>query len=492
MINIALSALMLLLGQQAPLPQALPAAQIATQAGGAQAAALPARQAQNNAIQQLPAVQVEDQQRVGVSPFDVRIASADLRPLLTSIAQYYGLNLVMNEAIGGTFTGDLRGVNLEDALVILLEPLDVVYEIDGQLLRIFEREMESQTFEFNYITTQRTLTRSLSASAGAGAGGGGGTTSISGTESTNLLEDVETDLQTLISGEDGSGLIFNQMAGLIVATDFRKNLDIIGNYLEMIQNAVQRQVIIEARIVEVKLNDDFQAGIDWSAILGNTGAIAQSLGTAAAGFNWTANHENFTAVLQALSQQGTVNVLQQNSLTTLNQQPAVFRVGTQDVFFTTTTQVDPRTGTIIQTATTPETINEGVVLDVTPQISSDGIITLNIHPTITERTGQVTSPDGNTVPIVDVRETDLVSRVADGNTVVLAGLISDRVIENIRSIPVLGSLPFIGGLFRRTQRESQKTDLVILLTPRIITIENAGEYAQERLEEQDQLRQQLD
>jgi type II secretory pathway component GspD/PulD (secretin) len=157
------------------------------------------------------------------------------------------------------------------------------------------------------------------------------------------------------------------------------------------------------------------------------------------------------------------------------------------VFFTTITQVDPRTGTIIQTATVPSTINEGVVLDVTPQISDDGIITMNIHPTITERTGVATSPQGNSVPIVDLRETDTVVRVAEGETVVIAGLISDRQLEETSKVPLLGDIPVVGPLFRKKRLESRKTDLVILLTPRILTIRSAVDYSRSRVEAQERM-----
>ncbi len=189
-----------------------------------------------------------------------------------------------------------------------------------------------------------------------------------------------------------------------------------------------------------------------------------------------------------LSQTGTVNVLSSPSVSTLNNQPAVMRVGTQDVFFTTTNTIDPTTGAIVKSSTTPSTINEGVVLDVTPQISSDGIITMNIHPTITERTGQATSPEGISVPIVDVRETDVVIRVADGETAVIAGLMSDRTLSEVNKVPILGSLPLIGGIFRKTELETRKTDMVILISPRILTIRTAADYARERVEQQEALK----
>ena len=462
-------ALLMLVGGQQQLPRELNVSQIAGTGGGS-AVAIPAAQAAPTA-QQLPAVQLETQPQAEIAPFGVEIVGPiDLRLLLTAIAQYFNLNLLMDQEISGTVSStNLVDVTIEEALRVLLEPRGVEYRIEGDLLIVEPPQMESWTFEFNYITTQRSLSRSLSANAsaggggagttgpgggpaiGGGGGGGGGTTSISGTEQTNLLADVDTQLQLLKSAE--GTVIFNQMAGLIFATDFPRNLDTIASFLEMVENAVSRQVVIEAKIIEVKLNDDFQAGIDWTAILGNTLRTTQSLGTLQGGFNLNVTNENFTAVIQALSQHGTVNVLSSPTVSTLNNQAAVMRVGTQDVFFTTTTQVDPLTGLVLS-STVPATINEGVVLDVTPQISGDGIITMNIHPTITERTGQATSPDGLTVPIVDVRESDTVVRVAEGETVVLAGLISSRTIEQVNKVPVLGDIPLLGNLFRRVTREN--------------------------------------
>ncbi len=496
-------ALALMFAQQPRLPQQLSVSQIATTDGGSAGATSQAGPPPAAPVQQLPAVQLEVEPQVGTGSFDVEVVDGDLRLLLSVVGANFGLNVVMDRDIAETVSLNLIDVTLEEALEVILFPLELEYQLDGDLLRVTRPQMESRTFEFDYVTTQRTLSRSLSTSASTGGGGGGGnatggqtagggagggggsSTSISGTEETNLLEDIEEGLQELKS-DDGT-VIYNQMAGLIFATDFRRNLDTIATYLEMVQNAVNRQVVIEARIIEVKLNDDFQAGIDWSAIVGNL-TLTQAFGAARSGFTMQATDGNYSALIQALNQRGTVNVLSSPTVATLNNQPAIMRVGTQDVFFTTTTQVDPRTGTIIQTATTPNTINVGVVLDVTPQISGDGIITMNIHPTITERTGQATSPDGSSVPIVDVRESDTVVRVAEGETIVISGLISDRTLEAETRVPVLGSLPLIGNLFRKVSRENRKTDLVILLTPRILTVRSAADYARQRIEAQEKLK----
>ena len=460
---------------------------------------------------QLPAPQIEQtpQAQAPGTRFTVQFAEADLRGVLSALAQYHGLNLVMPPAVSGMVTVDLNMVTLQEALDAILTPRNLQYSVDGSLLRVDVIQMESRTFSFDYITTQRALSRSVTASSsagggvsiqggggaggggvtgGGGGGGGGGGASVSGTESTNLLLDVEAGLNAMKSAT--GKFVYNKMAGLIFATDFPKNLDAMGLFLETVEGAVHRQVVIEAKVVEVKLNEDSQAGINWNAVLGNALRIEQTLGVQGA-FQATATYKDFNAVLSALQNQGTVDVLSSPTIATLNNQPAVIRVGTQDVFFTTTTQVDPRTGTIVQTSVTPAAINEGIVLDVTPQISDDGIITMDIHPTITERTGQATSPRGDSVPIVDVRETDVVVRIAEGETVMIGGLISNRKIETINKIPVLGDVPLIGGLFRRSVKETRKVDLVILLTPRILNVRTAVDYTKKRLEEQDKFRSQV-
>jgi general secretion pathway protein D len=168
----------------------------------------------------------------------------------------------------------------------------------------------------------------------------------------------------------------------------------------------------------------------------------------------------------------------------MNNEPAIMRIGTQDVFFVTTSQIDATTGRILQTTVTPQPITEGVVLSVTPQVAGDGMINMSISPSITERTGEATSRFGDTVPIITVREADTLVRVHENETIVIAGLMQERMTRDQMKVPVLGDLPIVGGLFRRDTRSSHKTDLVILLTPTIMTPGRAAENAaseQERL-----------
>jgi MSHA biogenesis protein MshL len=179
-----------------------------------------------------------------------------------------------------------------------------------------------------------------------------------------------------------------------------------------------------------------------------------------------------------------VNVVATPQVNALNNEPAIMRVGTQDVFFKTTSQVDAVTGRILQTTVEPQAITEGVMLSVTPQISGDGMINMSITPSLTERTGQAVSRFGDTVPILSVREADTLVRVHESETIVIAGLMSERTSKDQSKVPIFGDLPGIGGLFRRDSRERKKTDLVILLTPTIMTparVPLAAEQAQQRV-----------
>ena len=135
---------------------------------------------------------------------------------------------------------------------------------------------------------------------------------------------------------------------------------------------------------------------------------------------------------------------------------------------------------MLQTVVTPQTINEGVTLSVTPQIAADGIINMSIMPSITERTGTATSRLGDPVPIVSVRETDTLVRVHEGETIVIAGLMQDRTSVDKSKVPILGDVPLVGGLFRREERTKRKTDLVILLTPTVMTRDEIAASASAR------------
>jgi MSHA biogenesis protein MshL len=420
-----------------------------------------------------------------------------IRDILLLLVRDTRLSVIPHPSLDQMFIGDLKNVSLREALDLILEPLGLDYSVRGQVIRVFPRELETRFYSIDYVITQRTGTRSIAATTGAsgvsglggtslpssisagsagttafaGSGGaqGGSTSQVSGTDSPNLYVDLAEGVRTLLSEEGRMSL--DRTAALLQVTDAPGRLARVEQYLEAVMLRVTRQVQIEAKVIEVELHEEFSAGINWKLVLGgltNSATISQTLAPATSGgFTLALKAGDFSALLNAFAAQGKVNVLSSPRITAMNNEPAVMRIGTQDVFFVTTTQVDPL-GNILQTAVTPQTLTEGVTLSVTPQVSADGIIHLSVNPSITERTGVATSRLGDTVPIISVRETDTLVRVREGETIVIAGLMQDRANADTAKVPLLGDVPVVGNLFKRSEKTRRKTDLVILMTPTIM------------------------
>jgi MSHA biogenesis protein MshL len=429
-----------------------------------------------------------------------------VRELLLLLVRDTNLSVVPDPDVDGTFSGELKNVTLRQALDLILHPLTLEYQFADNILRVTRRQMETQIFNINHVATRRSGSRGSGRGLGAtgagltggagGAGGGGGyggtgggyggvggygggaggiggnSASVSSSDFGDVFEEIQGGLQTLMSSDGRFNL--DRKVGLLQVTDYRSNLDLIAQYLEAVETRVLRQVQIQAKVVEVELRDEFSAGIDWSAVFrsaGNSVTMTQRLAPTrgSSAFTVGVNIRDFKGLLEAFASQGKVNVMASPRVMAMNNEPAVMRVGTQDVFFVTTSQVDATTGQILQTVVTPQSITEGIILSVTPQIGADGIIHLSITPTITERTGTATSRLGDQVPIVAVRETDTMVRVHEGETVVIAGLMQERALTDKTKVPVLGDIPLVGGLFQRQEKSKRKTDLVIMLTPVILS-----------------------
>jgi type II secretory pathway component GspD/PulD (secretin) len=188
----------------------------------------------------------------------------------------------------------------------------------------------------------------------------------------------------------------------------------------------------------------------------------------AAGIRMTHHQGNFSAVLDALKLQGNLKVVSKPRLRTLNNQPAVVRVG-QDipVFLRQVTLSGTQNPIPVETETI-QTITVGTVLSITPQISSDGLITLDITPAVSRLVRMETSVSGNNAPVIDIRQASSIVRVRDGATIVMGGLVQDSSSTTHRKIPVLGDIPLLGKIFTGTYDNSERTELIFFLTPRII------------------------
>jgi MSHA biogenesis protein MshL len=415
--------------------------------------------------------------------------------LLLMLVRGTRLSVVPDPDVQGTFRGELKDVTLRQAFEMILQPHGYDYSVQGNLVRVFRRRFETRRFDLNYVITRRTGSRTLSASnaitpSGAPgmnpatpANGQGSSAEVVDTDAGDIFADLSAGVQTLLSPEGRFNM--DRKAALLQATDFPDRLDQIQLYLDAVQHRATRQVQIQAKVIEVVLSEEFAAGLNWHLLIKHAGdsvSLTQNVAPTAAGtLTVGLNIKDFTGLLSAFASQGRVNVMASPTVNALNNEPAIMRVGTQDVFFKTTTQTDAVTGRILQTTVEPQAITEGVVLSVTPQIAGDGMINMSISPSLTERTGQATSRFGDTVPILSVREADTMVRVHENETIVIAGLMDERLRREQRKVPFLGDLPGVGAIFRSQTTSLRKTDLVILLTPTVMTPARVAEAVAKEL-----------
>ncbi|MEA3347727.1 MAG: hypothetical protein U9Q39_01565, partial [Pseudomonadota bacterium] len=322
-----------------------------------------------------------------------------------------------------------------------------------------------------------------------GSSGGAGGFEIS-TEANEEYLQVWENIEKALGGESGGSgegallspdarVEINPMGGLIVVTDRQENLVLVERYLYDLQQALRRQVIIEAKIIQVSLSRGFEYGIDWNLlasdfIKGGSLSLATNFASGATGLNveykGDPNRKNvLDGVLDALSTQGNVKVLSSPRISVLNNQSAVITVGREIPYL----QWQAQSSDDEQTVIVPEvvTADTGISLGITPQIDADGVIILHIIPVVSELAEYKTfSYDNNTfdVPIIDTRQTDTIVRVDDGKTIIIGGLISEIDSNNSSQVPIIGDIPLIGNLFRRRKDVDERVELVVMLTPTVV------------------------
>jgi MSHA biogenesis protein MshL len=492
-------------------------------------------------LKEIVVPQMEEAKKVPDKLFSIYARDSNIQDVLLAFSKESELNIVIDPELSGKVTIDLKRVTLKEALDAILSPLGWSYQVDGKFIRISRPRMETRFFTLNYIATKRSGKREVYASTSTGGGlqtsalpgqqvalSPGGTrtgyTDLISVDEVDLWKEIQKGLEGLIFGtagekevpaekekttwtrtdEKGKKLIINKTTGTIMVTDYPLNLNKIASYLETVEGSSQRQVSIQAKIMEVILSDNHQEGINWNVIQGlpRSTNLAWGLtdkakttgfpGTPSGFLTGTGTGSTISTInapgvfkiapyggifslgaagtevalsdiMQAIQQQGDVKILSSPTISTLNNQKAVIRVGNQDVFFITGAVATQTTVTqIIQ----PMTIDIGIILDVTPQIAEDGTIIMNIHPSITDKTGEKTTPDGkSTFPLISVRETDTTVKVRDGQTIIIAGLMQERTEENYTGVPVLQSVPVMGGIFRYKTQTKRNSELVIMITP---------------------------
>jgi len=432
------------------------------------------------------------------------MAGADARELFLSLARENDFNLVLSPEVSGTVTIDIKEATAEELMDEVCGVLGCRAVFGGNTVRIAPEMRVTRVLPVDYLLTGRTGAGSLMASTSASGGGGSGvSTTTSESQSTNSVTTEEkADFWGGLAEEIGALLtpgagkvVVNRTSGTVMVTDYVANVDRVERHLRMIEARVRTGVVIETRIMEVTLDDSTKYGIDWTAMpdlssLSLSGTLAggataiQSLATGSTTFQFGVAGSKFSAFLDAQAEAGNLNVLSAPKVSTLNNQKAIIRIGRQDVFFRAVVTPASTTSAAFTTYT-PDSVTEGIILSVTPQVGQDGRIMLSIHPSITEKVGVAVAPDRNTAPILDVRETSTVVTVADGETVFIGGLMQERTQETVKSVPLLGDIPYFGALFRSNEQIKKKTELVILISPRIV---RSGEGAEIAAQERERLR----
>lgn len=470
--------------------------------------------------------------------FDLTVDNVPAREFFHGVVEDTPYNVVVDPEVEGTVSLTLRDVAVPEIMATVEQVYGYQIRRTETAYTVTPARLDSRLFELDYLNVQRTGSSSTRVTSGDITGGGnnnGGSNSSddSGEDSNGrnaegegsgsgsevrtssksaLWTDVEETVERMLSGHEGASVVASPEAGTLAVRALPATLRKVEAYVGRLQRSLNRQVILEARIVEVELSDGFRAGIDWSALGSDAGRVlsgsVSASGEAAVGsedafelnvFRGSGEgggeQASFAGVLSVLERRGDLQVLSSPRVSTLNNQKAVIKAGT-DSFYQTDLNIDRRTvNDQLLTELEPEfePFFSGIALDVTPQIGEDGWITLHIQPSVTDvedvaRSLQLSGDESISFRLAqsDVRQADALVRARDGEMIVIGGLIDEREETVTSRVPLLGRIPLLGWLFTQQRQQTEEYELVILLRPRVV---EQGTWA-ERLEERSEHLQQ--
>jgi len=449
--------------------------------------------------------------------YSVAVHNIPVAQLLLAIGRDAQLNLDLHDGIDGRITLNAIDQTLAQLLARISRQTPIRYELAAGLLSVRPDTPFLRSYTLDYVNLSRAMRGTVatstqiatSGSSADGRGSAAGNTSITHIEtrsSNDFWQSVHNNIRAVIddttnsggrcgNGGSGSGecqdsdIMINRESGLVMVRATARQHEHLSTFIDQVQRASRRQVMIEATIVEVTLADGYKQGIDWTH-LGLPGWNIRPQGSDGAGATSpTLSYASGSTELklELLETFGTVKVLSSPRLSVLNNQTAMLKVVEEYVYFlvdASTTEYGDSEREKITATTTPQSVSVGMVMSVTPQISAGGDITLNVRPTISGISGFKDDPNPslrnipNRVPQIRTREIESMLRLRSGEIAVLGGLMEDRIDHDTGRIPLLGDIPVLGELFTRRDNAVRRTELLIFLRPLLVEDPSTrGDYA---------------
>lgn len=467
--------------------------------------------------------------------FDITMNNAPAAAVFAQLVSNTRYNMLVSPDVTGNVSLSLRDTTVMEALMSLRDLYGYDYKVQGNRITVFSNAVQTRLYRINYLPGRRQgasdirVSSSSITQAGSGGGGqaqggnsapsssggsGGGVGSraedsahVRTTSDADFWREVQASLTAMVGSTGGRQVVLNPAAGVVVVKATPSELRQVESYLNAVQINIERQVMIEAKIVDVALANDSQQGVNWAAfgslgsgkisfgtaapgaVLGSSGDLSDGSNTATPGsgikpstagggiYGLAFQATNFAAMLNFLETQGDVQVLSSPRIATLNNQKAVLKVGTDELYIT---GVSSNTSSTATSSTSSPTVTlqpffSGIALDVTPQIDDQGNVILHVHPSISvvserQKNVDLGSLGQYKLPLATsaVNETDSIVRVRDGQIVAIGGLMTHNQKFDKSALPVLGNVPLLGNLFGQKATVDRKRELVILMKPTVI------------------------
>ncbi|MEN9583562.1 MAG: biosis protein MshL [Pseudomonadota bacterium] len=435
-------------------------------------------------------------------------------------------SVAVHPGVAGQISVELKDVTLSEVLAVVGDMYGFDVQRKGNVFHVYPAGLRTETIPVNYLMmSRRGLSRTSVSTGGVTANGNnsnssnfdnansgsnnssnasnGNTSSNNGNgtrietdTNSDYWTDLRTSLEMLVGSGDGRAVITSPQAGLVTIRAYPKELKAVREFLSQSETHLKRQVVLEARILEVALNEGYEQGVDWSGLSaswdGNKGITGggslaptqlpttpnQIFTALGGGAGFKISDGNFNVAVNLLKTQGDVNTLSSPRVTATNNQKAVIKVGTDEYFVTNATSTV--TSTTAGTERTPNVeltpFFSGIALDVTPQIDEEGKVLLHIHPSVIDTEEQNKTINLGTtggkleLPLAksSIRESDTVVQANNGDIIVIGGLMKTDKQEIVSKVPLLGDIPWIGEAFTNRRESTKKVELVILLKPTVV------------------------